>query len=303
MTKAYDIIGDIHGHADALERLLQKLGYRRKSGIYFHPDKRQVVFVGDFIDRGPQIRETLHLVKDMCDAGHARAVMGNHEFNAICFHTPHIEKGGFFRDHTWKEIHQHMATIEQFRHYREEWQMFVDWFKMLPLWIDEKEFRVVHAFWDDAHIKLLSDKQISMSPEFLALATDAVNMPAEYNAVEELLKGKEWSLPDGVQFTDKDGTTRNECRIRWWSNSEERSTYGDFLMSCPESIKNTTLPEVHKNRFIYGNDKPVFFGHYWLRGEPSVTNPKAICLDYSVARAGNLVAFSFDVQKLTWVSA
>ena len=59
----YDIIGDIHGHAHELEILLQKLGYQKQHGIYSHPLKRQVIFVGDFIDRGPQIRETLQLVR------------------------------------------------------------------------------------------------------------------------------------------------------------------------------------------------------------------------------------------------
>ena len=33
----YDLIGDIHGHADALERLLQKLGYSRQQGVYRRP--------------------------------------------------------------------------------------------------------------------------------------------------------------------------------------------------------------------------------------------------------------------------
>lgn len=93
----YDIIGDIHGHALELEILLQKMGYRRKSGVYSHPEGRKVIFVGDFIDRGPKIRETLHLVRDMVLSGDAQAVMGNHEFNAISFHTPHVEKGGFFQ--------------------------------------------------------------------------------------------------------------------------------------------------------------------------------------------------------------
>ena len=81
----YDIIGDIHGHADALEKLLQKLGYTLSNGIYRHPEKRNVIFLGDYIDRGPKIRETLHIVKNMCDAGNAVAIMGNHEFNAVCF--------------------------------------------------------------------------------------------------------------------------------------------------------------------------------------------------------------------------
>ena len=50
----YDIIGDIHGHADTLIQLLQKLGYKKnKQGAFQHPT-RKVFFVGDFIDRDPK---------------------------------------------------------------------------------------------------------------------------------------------------------------------------------------------------------------------------------------------------------
>lgn len=301
--KAYDIIGDIHGHADALERLLQKLGYRRKAGIYRHPNQRRAVFVGDFIDRGPKIRETLHLVKDMCDAGHALAVMGNHEFNAICFHTPHVERGGFFREHSWKEINQHMATMDQFKHYREEWLDFVEWFKQLPLWLDEPAFRVVHACWDDAHINLMTREHNAIETEFLTLATDAAVNPPLYNAIQDLLKGKEFPLPHGIQITDKDGAVRNNCRIRWWSLPEERTTYGDLLLGCPDSLKNKALPEMDFDGLANPSVKPVFFGHYWLSGEPVVTNPKAICLDYSIARGGRLAAYSLDKESFTWVGA
>ena len=49
---AYDIIGDIHGCAKTLSVLLDKLGYVLESGIYRHPI-RQVIFLGDFVDRGP----------------------------------------------------------------------------------------------------------------------------------------------------------------------------------------------------------------------------------------------------------
>jgi hypothetical protein len=41
------------------------------------------VFLGDIIDRGPRIREALHIVHDMVEAGQALCIMGNHEFNAL----------------------------------------------------------------------------------------------------------------------------------------------------------------------------------------------------------------------------
>ncbi|MFM8577235.1 MAG: metallophosphoesterase [Planctomycetaceae bacterium] len=86
----HDLIGDIHGHADALERLLNTLGYTRQHGIYRHTD-RQVIFLGDFIDRGPHIRETLEIVRPMIDSGAALSVMGNLELNALAYHTPYRE--------------------------------------------------------------------------------------------------------------------------------------------------------------------------------------------------------------------
>jgi len=49
----YDLIGDIHGHADELRALLTKLGYNQLEGSWSH-ENRKVVFLGDYIDRGPK---------------------------------------------------------------------------------------------------------------------------------------------------------------------------------------------------------------------------------------------------------
>ena len=105
-----DFIGDIHGHAVELEELLLKLGYSKSKGIYSHP-ARKVLFIGDYIDRGPQIRETLQIVKGMVDNGNAIALMGNHEYNALCFHFQETE-GGHLRKHLIKNIIQHFETLK-----------------------------------------------------------------------------------------------------------------------------------------------------------------------------------------------
>ena len=47
-----------------------------------------MVFLGDYVDRGPEVALTLETVRSMIDADNALAIMGNHEFNAVCFHTP-----------------------------------------------------------------------------------------------------------------------------------------------------------------------------------------------------------------------
>jgi Calcineurin-like phosphoesterase len=294
----YDIIGDIHGHADALERLLQKLGYSRRFGVYSHPEKRQVVFVGDFIDRGPKIRETLHLVRDMVLSGNAHAVMGNHEFNAISFHTPHTEKGGFFRDHSLKEITQHIETLDQFRYYDSEWAEFLDWFRTLPLFLEFDTFRVVHACWDDRHIQFLQNHSKGITEDFLSRGNDKNDRSGYYAAIEETLKGKESILPDGHSFFDKDGNERSECRIRWWRDPASRDKLKDILIACPEEIADQKIQDQY---YAYTNPKPVFFGHYWLQGKPRIENPQAVCLDYSVAKGGVLVACRLgDGMKLIY---
>jgi protein phosphatase len=76
----FDIIGDVHGCCDELEDLLQQLGYiRDHSERWSHPDGRKAIFVGDLVDRGPRIVDTLKTVMAMSQSGTALCVPGNHD--------------------------------------------------------------------------------------------------------------------------------------------------------------------------------------------------------------------------------
>src|SRR5579862_3568063 len=76
----FDIIGDIHGCCDELEALLSRLGYAPGAeGAWRHEAGRKAVFVGDLVDRGPRIADTLRLVIGMTKAGSAFCVPGNHD--------------------------------------------------------------------------------------------------------------------------------------------------------------------------------------------------------------------------------
>ncbi len=70
----YDVIGDIHGQHDRLVALLRTLGYQETMRAWRHPD-RTAIFVGDFIDRGPQQVATVKLVRAMTDTGAAKAIL------------------------------------------------------------------------------------------------------------------------------------------------------------------------------------------------------------------------------------
>jgi len=96
----YDLIGDIHGYASALRSLLAKLGYQECDGAWMHPE-RKVIYLGDFVDRGPAQVETVEIARRMVESGHALAVMGNHEFNAVAWATPRDgQTGKFLRTHS-----------------------------------------------------------------------------------------------------------------------------------------------------------------------------------------------------------
>jgi hypothetical protein len=135
----FDIIGDIHGHSDRLEALLERLEYRHTSGAWRHPS-RSAIFVGDLIDRGPGQLRTLELVRSMTDAGTAQITMGNHELNAIGWATPdesnpgrhlrprHGAKGA-------KNRHQHSAFLAEIGEDTAQHRAWIDWFMEMPLWM------------------------------------------------------------------------------------------------------------------------------------------------------------------------
>lgn len=85
----FDVIGDVHGCRSELETLLGRLGYeiaRDEQGRAVdaqHPDARRVVFVGDLVDRGPDVVGVLRLAMGMVGSGNALAVPGNHEAKLV----------------------------------------------------------------------------------------------------------------------------------------------------------------------------------------------------------------------------
>ncbi|MCY7336219.1 MAG: polynucleotide kinase-phosphatase [Chamaesiphon sp.] len=88
----FDIIGDIHGCCDELEILLAQLGYQAHLDpqdpcwdfpTYRHPTGRQVLFVGDLVDRGMRNLDSIKLARNMVAAGSALCVCGNHEFKLL----------------------------------------------------------------------------------------------------------------------------------------------------------------------------------------------------------------------------
>lgn len=318
---SFDLIGDIHGHADALVALLRRLGYRERHGAWRQPG-RQVIFVGDFIDRGPRQLETVAIARAMVDAGSALAVVGNHEFNAIAWSLPDpAHPGEYLRAHHTpprgeRHRRQHQAFLDALRG-PDQHRELIEWFLTLPLWLELPGLRVVHACWRARAIDWLRPLLTPEARLTEALMEPACRPPADpaalhddslslFKAVEVLLKGIEVPLPPPHTFTDKDGHVRHWTRTRWW-DTEARSYPGAALL--PDAVRAglPDLPLPDHGQPGHDTDTPVFFGHYWLTGTPAPLTPTAACLDYSVALGGKLVAYRWDgepaltADRFCWV--
>lgn len=310
-ARGYDLIGDVHGCAHTLEHLLDMLGYQKLGGVWRHP-LRMAVFLGDIIDRGPRIREALHIVRDMVVAGQALCIMGNHEFNALGWSTPAAAGSGkqFVREHTPRHARLLQETLTQFEQHPADWQDFLAWFYELPLFVDAGRFRVVHACWDGGLIAPLRAQYPDGRIDEAFLKDSALPGSFAATVFDRLLRGTDMRLPDGLTLTGGDGLTRAFFRTKFWEDDPQ--TYGDIVFqpdALPELVASKPLSSTEKNALLrYGLDEPMLFvGHYWRSGKPAPIRPNLACLDYSAVLYGKLAAYrldqetSLDPQKFVWV--
>jgi len=304
----YDIIGDVHGQDGKLTALLAKLGYRIKDGAYRNPEGRMALFLGDLIDRGPGQLEVLSIVRNMVEAGSARTIMGNHEWNAIGFATEKPNGKGYLRARSANRTKQHTAFLDQIGVDTPKYRELAAWFKTLPPVLDLGEIRLCHAWWSPELVDLVarnSGEDGSLNEEFLYSSFEK-NTEA-FTAMEGITKGMELGLPEGSSFLDPTGIERKEIRARWWD--EDATTYRKAGLVPEEGrdrIPDLGLPEAVK----LGNDSdvPTFLGHYWLTGTPAIQNATTAVLDYGAALKGPLVAYRWDDepvltnQNFVWVA-
>jgi len=142
-----DIIGDVHGEADALHRLLKRLGCDVATATV----QRPLVFVGDLIDRGPDSPAVVETVMKLVEAGVAQCVLGNHELNVL-FGSKKEGNGWLRADGT--DHYQYKdgdavvtETFESAFATPEQAQRFKSFFASLPVVLQRADLRVVHACW------------------------------------------------------------------------------------------------------------------------------------------------------------
>ncbi|PVH27307.1 metallophosphoesterase [Pararhodobacter oceanensis] len=299
MTQAWNIIPDIHADIGRLQATLDGLG-----------DDAPFAFLGDFIDAGHNQSNAndaavLTAVRDLVASNKAVAVMGNHELNAMLFHTIGPD-GAPLRAHNDKNTDQHRSFIAQFGIATPEAQLWLDWFITLSLWLDLGGIRLVHACWNQTYINVIAQRRPSGRLEPEDLPEIAADQTPFARAVKSLTNGPEVKLPEGVRFHDFKGYPREHVRIAWWRS--HAATWREAALSVKDltELPDAAFPPASDVSLYPADAPPVFTGHYKMSGAPRIEAPRALCLDYpntSCAyrwrgeedlRQGNLVTFETE---------
>jgi len=283
----YDLIGDIHGYADELLAMLAKLGYERRKGGHAHPGGRMVVFLGDYIDRGPKIREVLETVRAMVESGNALAILGNHEVNAMRYHTTGPD-GLPLRENGGKKREQHQATLDQIDH--AEMREWIDWFAGLPLTLDLGGLRAVHAAWDD---RAAAELATAGKLHGHTLVKYSIPLTRHYDTISWLVNGPEAKLPRGIKHRSADGALRRDVRLKWWTDVRGLAAPEAVFPETPD-IPPARLTGVPEMRYDPASP-PTFFGHYAIHAKrPAPVALRLACLDYGLGKGGFLSAYRWD---------
>lgn len=317
--RSFDIVGDIHGQAAKFEGLLVKLGYQAKGLGYQPPQGRQLVLLGDLIDRGPSQVRVMEIVKAMLDAGDALCIMGNHEFNAIAYATDDVNQAGEAlrpnRGDSKKCISnraQHAEFLAQVGEGTAAHKAWVTWFKTLPPFLDLGGIRVVHGCWNDEAIATLKangwgpDRPLTEELLQAACLKKPDGQESDFMKARKLLTcGLELPLPEGKVIRDKAGHEHKEVRIASWR--DHATDLHEVALVPPGQEKQLMGMEWPAELVISAIEgAPIFVGHHWFTGHPQIESPKLACLDWSAARDGPLVAYRWDGEaelsndKLVW---
>ncbi len=253
-----DIVGDVHGDIEALNKLLQRLGYDSDGN---HNESRRLVFVGDLTDRGPDSPSVVEVVKGLIDSGRAQCVLGNHELN-IMLSQRKFDNGWYFGEKffdkaTGQHVIQHLVTEQSVR------DEIVKFFQTLPLVLLREDVRVVHACWQPEVVEMASEatdvlklyEQHRFNIDLgLAIRSDLQDWQKEQrhqnlNPVKVLTSGLEVKVDEPFEAS---GKMRYLDRSPWWKE--------------------------------YDDEAFCFFGHYSQPSGRTRGPDRAICVDYGVAR-------------------
>ncbi len=326
-TGALDIVGDIHGEYDALLALLKHLDYDARGQ---HSQNRTLVFVGDFCDRGPNSPAALALVQQLVTSGRAVAVLGNHEINLL----REVAKDGSGWYFDARVDADHAKYAPYVRPSETERASIVAFLSSLPIGLERRDLRVIHAAWQANEIAAVRALPLGSVRENY----DAWENQSKRQAIENQMGQRMAAEMErwGHGLEDKHREPPFMHALADFEASKQMLNPLKVLTSGVERKGATPFFASGKWRFVervqwwdtYEDETPVVVGHYWRRlqkidraavgkGDPDLferIDPSAwhgkhrnvFCVDFSVGgrwterKAGNMVGHDFKLAALRW---
>lgn len=254
-------IGDLQGCLDPLQALLGRL-----------PADAPLLFVGDIVNRGPQSLATLRFVRELCEAGRAQALLGNHDLHLLA-----VAQGirPLHDDDTLQDILEASDRDD-----------LLDWLRQRPLAVQHEGALFVHA---------------GVLPPWTASQTLALAAEVETQLRGDDLRGVLSTMYGNAPAIWDDALTgpdRWRCVIN--ALTRLRFVRADGAMNLkrkdgPGSGSGDDLPWFdHPDRRTRGT--PVVFGHWSALG--FVERADAICLDAGCVWGGALVALRWPDRQV-----
>lgn len=250
-------IGDIQGCYEALRALLVK--------IDFNPNKDQLWFVGDLVNRGSNNIETLRFIKDLGD--NAISILGNHDLHLLAVAYGHREI-----NHGRDTFHD-VVTAPDF-------DEIIEWLRQRPIMHHDTDtgFTMVHA---------------GLPPQWdLARAQQCAN------EIQQVLRGDHIDSFLANMYGNKPNiwsdTLQGWDRLRYITNSFTRIRYCDAKgkQDFKNNLELGTQPE-HLMPWFHlpdrkNSDLKIIFGHWASLGHHLEDNIYA--LDSGCVWGGELTA-------------
>jgi Calcineurin-like phosphoesterase len=256
-----DIIGDVHGEIDALEDLLGHLGYGPDGQ---HVDGRRLVFVGDLTDRGPDSPAVLRKVMRWVRSGRAQCVIGNHELNLL--------RGERKDGNDWwvapAEAGHDAEPVTPADKVR-----MTEFLHTLPLALERRDLRVVHACWNESAFTELRDVALEYVSVLDAYEYFTARLAERWSDPERKARlGREWHELTPV-WKDRERRPRLLPTIAQMDREYQMNNPVRVLTSGEEAETETPFWAGGKWRMVerlrwwerYDDPVPVVIGHYWRR--------------------------------------
>ena len=303
-----DLVGDVHGHIHALRALGRALGYD-VDGAWDHPEGRVLVFLGDLVDGGPRVLETCELIIELCRAGRAFVIMGNHEYALLAWWW------GLLPGEQWN-----VSTLEDVRDRTLRWKAVIEYLSHCPVAVETPELRLVHACWHAEALERVGHRRRRVVPKHEKASTvswlrQCIQVTTPFPSRRAASRRHKRTLPGSERPADKyllSGPKEGRDRVAWWDGlpprapGEPLTVVGHYrgLPAPPDEPPNLFPPSVVRPERKAWVDSIADRARANGRVPLPATAP-AVCVDYSALRGASyrLGALRWPEAEIVWASA